>query len=67
MMEGNVTQPMFCDRFCPHATFPEQDALDGACRREVTLWCTRFEQLVRKNDRCLALRRGREEGETAGS
>ena len=50
--------PEFCDRFCPHAEFPKKDALDGACRREITLWCSHFQQLVRKNDRCLASRAG---------
>ncbi len=49
--------PEYCDRFCPHAEFPKTDALDGACRREITLWCNRFTQLVRKNDRCIALKK----------
>ncbi|MBN1232105.1 MAG: hypothetical protein JXA60_01980 [Candidatus Coatesbacteria bacterium] len=44
----------YCDIFCEHAEFPSKDALDGACRREVSLYCKLLERLVLKNSPCKA-------------
>jgi len=43
----------FCDLFCEHASFPDSNALDGACRREISLYCNKYKRLVPKNALCL--------------
>lgn len=48
--------PEYCDLLCPHARFPEQDALDGArsCRTFVAVYCMLLQRPVAKNGRCAA-------------
>ncbi|WP_201328590.1 hypothetical protein [Thermotomaculum hydrothermale] len=46
----------FCDLMCKYASFPESNALDGACRREISLYCAKYRQLVPKNAVCLDFR-----------
>jgi hypothetical protein len=45
--------PKWCDLSCPHAEFPKQRALTGACNTLAALWCRRHRQLVAKNAPCL--------------
>ncbi len=44
----------YCDIYCEHAAFPDKDCLDGACRREVSLYCNLLRMLVLKNAPCKA-------------
>jgi hypothetical protein len=46
----------FCDLNCPHAGFPEDDAVDGAgsCRTFAALYCSILKRLVHKNAPCQA-------------
>ncbi|MEW6266905.1 MAG: hypothetical protein AB1641_27840 [Thermodesulfobacteriota bacterium] len=46
----------FCDLKCPHASFPKENALDGAgsCRTFVALHCAVLDRLVHKNGPCQA-------------
>jgi hypothetical protein len=44
----------FCDLRCEHASFPKEEALDGArsCRTFTALWCSQLQALVPKNAPC---------------
>ncbi len=44
----------WCDLTCPHASFPKEDAVDGAgsCRTFVALRCAILKRLVAKNAPC---------------
>ncbi len=42
----------FCDLNCRFASFPDNNALDGACRREISLFCAKYKRLVPKNAVC---------------
>lgn len=46
----------FCDLNCPDASFPKDEAVDGAgsCRTFVALHCARLGRLVAKNAPCQA-------------
>jgi len=46
----------WCDLTCPEASFPEQDAVDGAgsCRTFSALFCSCLGRLVPKNAPCAA-------------
>lgn len=44
--------PVFCDFFCRFARFKEPD-YSGACRKDIALWCARFERYNNKNNLCL--------------
>jgi len=46
----------FCDLRCEHASFPEEENIDGSksCRTFVALWCGLLEQYVTKNAPCAA-------------
>jgi len=50
----------FCDLFCEFASFPDSNALDGACRREISLYCSKFKRYVPKNSLCLEYRQNSE-------
>lgn len=45
----------YCDLTCPHAEWPEQDALDGSgsCRTFVAVHCKLHNRIVPKNAPCL--------------
>lgn len=47
----------FCDLRCEHASFPDDDAVDGAnsCRTFAALWCAQLKILVPKNAPCAVL------------
>ena len=47
----------FCDLRCPEASFPKEEAVDGAgsCRTFAALYCARLGRLVHKNAPCQAL------------
>jgi len=47
-------QPRWCDLDCPHASFPEKGALDGACHTFIALYCRRLGRLVHKSAPCIA-------------
>lgn len=53
----------WCDLICPQASFPRQEAVDGAgsCRTFAALYCARLERLVPKNAPCAA--EGQAQGE----
>ena len=44
----------FCDLRCEHASFPNEENIDGSksCRTFVALWCNELEQYVTKNAPC---------------
>ena len=44
--------PPFCDYSCPHAAFPQADAV-GACRREAGVYCSLLKRYNNKNAACL--------------
>ncbi len=46
-------QPRWCDLDCPHASFPEKEALDGACHTFIALSCGKYGRLVQKSAHCL--------------
>lgn len=58
----------WCDLSCSEASFPEQDAVDGAgsCRTFTALYCAKLERLVPKNAPCAAMERpqGIDDGST---
>ncbi len=47
----------FCDLNCQYASFPDNAALDGACRRDISLFCSKYKRLVPKNAVCLDFRK----------
>lgn len=46
----------WCDLSCPDASFPRDEAVDGAgsCRTFAALYCARLKRLVAKNAPCAA-------------
>ncbi|MBN2124586.1 MAG: hypothetical protein JW821_09860 [Deltaproteobacteria bacterium] len=50
----------FCDLTCLHASWPEEEALDGAgsCRTFQALYCRKKGRLVHKNAPCIEKERG---------
>lgn len=44
----------WCDFHCPHAAFPDSNAVDGAgsCRTFIAVYCRILEKLVHKNLPC---------------
>ena len=50
---GFLSETIFCDLSCEYASFPDNTALDGACRREISLFCSKYKRLVPKNAICL--------------
>jgi hypothetical protein len=46
----------WCDLTCPQASFPQDQAVDGAgsCRTFVALFCAKLGRLVAKNAPCAA-------------
>jgi len=42
----------WCDLNCKHAKFLDSNAFDGACNRELSIYCTILESPVLKNARC---------------
>jgi hypothetical protein len=55
-------QPRWCDLDCPHASFPREDSLDGACHTFIALWCDKYGRLVQKSALCLDMK-GEKENE----
>ncbi len=55
-------QPRWCDPDCRHASFPDKDALDGACRTSIALWCDKYGRLVQKSALCLDMTMEKEDG-----
>ncbi|KMY66583.1 hypothetical protein AAU61_15715 [Desulfocarbo indianensis] len=58
----------WCDLSCPHASFPQEEAVDGAgsCRTFVALYCRELGRLVAKNAPC-ALQDGTSRGDKSRS
>jgi hypothetical protein len=44
--------PLFCDFSCPYARFSPPDS-SGACRKELSVWCTKIKKFNNKNNKCL--------------
>jgi len=55
----------WCDLSCPYASFPEKNALDGACHTFIALYCSKYNRLVQKSGLCLDELEG-EKGEDNG-
>ncbi|MBD3223142.1 MAG: hypothetical protein GF313_00320 [Caldithrix sp.] len=51
------SQIKFCDLRCPHASFPNEDSVDGSgtCRTFIALWCEQLNKYVTKNAPCEVL------------
>jgi hypothetical protein len=49
--------PEFCDYSCPYATMDRTNEMTGACRREIVMYCCKFEKFVKKNDFCIEIKR----------
>ncbi len=58
----------WCDLSCPEASFPQDDAVDGAgsCRTFAALYCARLERLVAKNAPCAAEKGAQGDNKPAG-
>ena len=61
MMSGNnagvnSAKIIFCDMRCQYASFPKENAVDGAgsCRTFAALWCEKLQEYVTKNAPCAA-------------
>jgi len=54
----------WCDLSCPDASFPREEAVDGAgsCRTFAALYCARLGRLVAKNAPCAAEQAGQGQG-----
>jgi len=52
----NSAKIIFCDMHCQHASFPKENAVDGAgsCRTFAALWCGKLQEYVTKNAPCAA-------------
>ncbi len=49
-------QPLeWCEPSCPHASFPKESDLDGACHTFIALYCNKYKRLVQKSGLCLDL------------
>ncbi|MCK4235842.1 MAG: hypothetical protein KAX38_01905 [Candidatus Krumholzibacteria bacterium] len=48
----------WCDLSCPHAAFPDEEDLDGACHTFIALYCAKYKRLVQKNGPCLDITEG---------
>ena len=44
--------PLYCDYSCKYASFSLPDSI-GACRREISVYCTLKKKLNNKNSLCL--------------
>ncbi len=53
----NTSKITFCDLRCEHASFPENDDIDGSgtCRTFLALWCGALNKYVTKNAPCEVL------------
>ncbi len=51
----NDNKFQWCDPACPHASFPRQEHLDGACHTFIALYCNKYKRLVQKSGLCLDL------------
>jgi hypothetical protein len=45
----------WCEPSCPHASFPKDSHLDGACHTFIALFCNKYKRLVQKSALCLDL------------
>jgi hypothetical protein len=43
----------WCDPSCKHASFPQENHLDGACHTFIALYCKKYKRLVQKSGPCL--------------
>jgi len=59
MSDDKPDFPKWCDLTCPHASFPEEEGLDGSgsCRTFLALKCGYLDKIVTKNAPCEARRR----------
>ena len=48
----SLNLPEYCDFSCEHADFTEPNA-SGACRKELTVWCSYFKRYNNKHNKCL--------------
>jgi len=44
--------PLYCDYFCKFASFSVPDSI-GACRKEISVYCTLKKKYNNKNSLCL--------------
>lgn len=49
--------PEFCDYSCPFVTMDTTNEMTGACRREIVMYCKKFQKYVKKNDFCIEIKR----------
>jgi len=63
MKHGEATAMKWCDLSCPYATFPDEEALDGACHTFIALYCKKYRRLVQKSGLCLDVTEGEESAE----
>jgi len=47
--------PDWCGPDCPFASFPEDEALDGACHTFIAIYCGKYHRLVHKSAPCIGL------------
>lgn len=47
----------WCDLSCEHASFPEEEHLDGSgtCQTFIALYCKKLKKIVTKNAPCAAI------------
>jgi len=51
----------WCDPDCPHAEFPDEEGLNGACHTFIALYCTKYNRLVQKSALCLDFQKKRDD------
>jgi hypothetical protein len=61
----NPPERQWCDPDCPHASFPTDEHLGGACHTFIAIYCSKYDKLVQKSGLCLDITEGKldEEGE----
>ena len=53
--ENKIEFPLFCDFSCNYADFSDPESI-GACRKELSVWCTHFKRYNNKNNRCFGVK-----------
>lgn len=47
--------PEYCDFSCKFANFSNPE-VSGACRKDLSVWCTHFNKFNNKNGKCIFLK-----------
>jgi len=50
--KSKVQTPLYCDFSCPHSNFSVPE-VSGACRRDLSVYCTLFKTYNSKHSLCL--------------